>query len=106
MKSLRCLSSFCFALLPFWIVGQEITIVDKFTNEALEGVAIYNKNKTIGIISNSDGVADLSVFPVGETVYIQFYGFKIESIKISLKELSQNFRFPIQAENDSRDSLV
>ena len=96
MKSLRCLSSFCFALLSFWIVGQEITIVDEFTKEALEGVAIYNKNKTIGTISNSEGVADLSIFSLGETVYIQFYGFKIESIKISLKELSQNFRLKIK----------
>ena len=106
MKSLRCLSSFCFALLSFWIVGQEITIVDEFTNEALEGVAIYNKNKTLGTITNSKGVANLSIFPLGETVYIQFYGFKIESMKISLKELSQNFRFPIQAENETLDEVI
>ena len=95
MKSLRCLNSLCFVFLSFWIAGQEITIVDEFTNEALEGVAIYNEDQTLATITNSEGIADLSVFPIGETVYIQFYGFKIES-KNKLKELSQNFRFPIQ----------
>ena len=90
MKSSRCLNSLCFVFLSFWIAGQEITIVDEFTNEALEGVAIYNEDQTLATITNSEGIADLSVFPIGETVYIQFYGFKIESMKISLKELSQN----------------
>ena len=85
MKSLRCINSFCFALLSFWIVGQEITIVDGFTNEALEGVAIYNKNKTLGTITNSKGVANLSIFPLGETVYLQFYGFKIENLMFKEK---------------------
>ena len=106
MKSLRCLNSLCFVFLSFWIAGQEITIVDEFTNEALEGVAIYNEDQTLATITNSEGIADLSVFPIGETVYIQFYGFKIESLKISLKELSQNFRFPIQAENETLDEVI
>ena len=106
MKSSRCLNSLCFVFLSFWIAGQEITIVDEFTNEALEGVAIYNKDQTLATITNSVGIADLSVFPIGETVYIQIYGFKIESIKISIWELSRNFRFPIQAEEETLDEVI
>ena len=106
MKSLRCLNSLCFVFLSFWIAGQEITIVDEFTNEALEGVAIYNEDQTLATITNSEGIADLSVFPIGETVYIQIYGFKIESIKISMRELSRNFRFPIQAEEETLDEVI
>ena len=52
----------CFVFLSFWIAGQEITIVDEFTNEALEGVAIYNEDQTLATITNSEGIADLSVF--------------------------------------------
>ena len=78
MKSLRCINSFCFALLSFWIVGQEITIVDGFTNEALEGVSIYNKNKTLGTITNSKGGANLSIFPLGETVTSNFMALKLK----------------------------
>ena len=98
MKFLECLSSFFLLFICFTIFGQEIVIVDNVSELPLEGVALYNESKTIGTLSNQEGVADLSIFSIGETVYVQIYGFETRSFSISSQNLNSRFQFVMQTE--------
>ena len=50
---------FFFSTLSF---GQQITVKDENTNENLPDVVIYNENKSQSIITDLDGIVDLSLF--------------------------------------------
>ncbi len=44
------------------IFSQNLTVIDAETGKTIEGVAVFNKNKTTSAISNIDGVVSISNF--------------------------------------------
>ena len=95
MKFLRRLSSFFILSLSIWASGQEILIVDEASEYPLEGVALYNKSKSNATITNENGVASLSFFSIGETVFVQYYGYKKRSFEMKNRSPNYPFQFAI-----------
>ena len=65
-------------LLCLWIClayGQEIRILDRYTNSAIPGVAVYNENKTKSEISDFTGKVNLDKFLDNEVVYFQHLSY-------------------------------
>ena len=106
MKFLRHLSSFLILSLSIWASGQEILIVDEASEFPLEGVALYNKSKTNATITNENGVANLSVFSAGETVFVQYYGYKNRSFEMKNKSPNYPFQFALQSENQNLEEVI
>ena len=106
MKFLRHLSSFLILSLSIWASGQEILIVDEASEFPLEGVALYNKSKTNATITNENGVANLSVFSAGETVFVQYYGYKKRSFEMKNKSPNYPFQFALQSENQNLEEVI
>ena len=63
---------FFFSTLSF---AQQITVKDEITNENLPDVVIFNENKSQSIITDLDGVVDLSSFSSDENIYFQLLGY-------------------------------
>ena len=106
MKFLRHLSSFLILSLSIWASGQEILIVDEASEFPLEGVALYNKSKTNATITNENGVANLSVFSAGETVFVQYYGYKNRSFEMKNKSPNYPFQFALQSEDQNLEEVI
>ena len=105
MKFLRHLSSFLILSLSIWASGQEILIVDEASGLPLEGVALYNKSKTNATITNKNGIANLSVFSAGETVFVQHYGYKNRSFEMNNESPHYPFQFALQSENQNLEEV-
>ena len=106
MKFLRHLSSFLILSLSILASGQEILIVDEASELPLEGVALYNKSKTNATITNKNGVANLSVFSAGETVFVQYYGYKNRSFEMKNESSNYPFQFALQSENQNLEEVI
>ncbi len=89
-----------------WLSGQEIFIVDEISEFPLEGVALYNKSKTIATITNENGLANLSIFSLGEIIFVQYYGYKSSSFEMPNRDISSPFQFALQAENQNLDEVI
>ena len=73
---------FFFSTLSF---GQQITVKDENTNENLPDVVIFNENKSQSIITDLDGVVDLSLFSSDENIFFQLLGYStLEILKIEV----------------------
>ena len=59
-----------FLLLLNFTHAQEITILDNNTGQPVQNVSLYNKDRSVSVISNSHGVADITEF--GDTEVIIF----------------------------------
>ena len=106
MKFLRHLSSFLILSLSILASGQEILIVDEASELPLEGVALYNKSKTNATITNENGIANLSVFTAGETVFVQYYGYKNRSFEMKNESSNYPFQFALQIENQNLEEVI
>ena len=106
MKFLRHLSSFLILSLSIWASGQEILIVDEASGLPLEGVALYNKSKINATITNKNGIANLSVFSAGETVFVQYYGYKNRSFEMNNESPNYPFQFALQSENQNLEEII
>jgi len=106
MKFLKHFSSFFIFLCSVWAMGQEIVVIDEVSGIPLEGVALYNETKTTATLSNAEGVANLSLFSEGETVYVQFYGFEIRSFTMGTNQVKDRFQFILQPKDQTLEEIV
>ena len=92
--------------MPLWMLSQEILILDGVTGFPLEGVALFNSEKTKAIITNQEGKAPLSVFSEGDSLNIQFYGF--ESLKIFLgpQEFKNGVSMALEPKDQTLDEVI
>ncbi|MGA0272865.1 MAG: TonB-dependent receptor [Flavobacteriaceae bacterium] len=93
-------------LMPLWMLSQEILILDGVTGFPLEGVALFNSEKTKAIITNQEGKAPLSVFSEGDSLNIQFYGF--ESLKIFLgpQEFKNGVSMALEPKDQTLEEVI
>ena len=60
-------------------------LVDENTNENLPDVVIFNENKSQSIITDLDGIVDLSLFSSDENIFFQLLGYStLEILKIEV----------------------
>lgn len=72
-------------LFSFSLFSQKIQVKNKESKQGVEGVFVYNKNKTITAVSDSSGIVDLSSFPKKDTLIFthQSYAtFVIQKINV------------------------
>lgn len=68
--------------------SQQIQILDKQTLQPLADVALYNEDKTKGVISDFDGRASLNIFTKTEKINIQYTSHK--KITLTKKQILEN----------------
>ena len=60
------------------VIGQEITIVDKLTQQHIPGAKIYSINPKVQRLADVDGRFQLEDFVGCDTIYIYYSNYKIE----------------------------
>ena len=92
---------FFFSTLSF---GQQITVKDENTNENLPDVVIFNENKSQSIITDLDGVVDLSLFSSDENIFFQLLGYStLEILKI---EVLNGTTIYLQSESQNLEEVI
>lgn len=84
--------------------AQQVKIVNALTNEPIMGVAIYNLNKSISVISNENGEANLNKFAKTETIYLKHLSHFLRVIK--KKEIDASNIIYLDANTQGLDEIV
>ncbi|MEL0072892.1 MAG: TonB-dependent receptor [Flavobacteriaceae bacterium] len=105
MRFLKHHSIFLF-LMPLWLLSQEILILDGVTGFPLEGVALFNSEKTKAIITNQEGKAPLSVFSEGDSLNIQFYGFESLKIFLGTQEFKNGISMALEPKDQTLEEVI
>lgn len=84
--------------------AQQVKIVNALTNEPIMGVAIYNQNKTISVVSNENGEANLNKFTKTETIYLKHLSHFLRAIK--KKEINASNIIYLDANTQGLDEIV
>ena len=92
---------FFFSTLSF---AQQITVKDEITNENLPDVVIFNENKSQSIITDLDGVVDLSLFSSDENIYFQLLGYS--TLKILKIEVLNGTTIYLQSESQNLEEVI
>ena len=92
---------FFFSTVSF---AQQITVKDEVTNENLPDVVIFNENKSKSIITDLDGVVDLSLFSSDENVYFQLLGYS--TLKILKIEVLNDTTIYLQSESQNLEEVI
>ena len=90
-----------FSTLSF---AQQITVKDENTNENLPDVVIFNESKSQSIITDLDGVVDLSLFSSDENIFFQLLGYStLEILKI---EVLNGTIIYLQSESQNLEEVI
>ena len=92
--------------MPLWMLSQEILILDGVTGFPLEGVALFNSEKTKAIITNQEGKAPLSVFSEGDSLNIQFYGFESLKIFLGTQEFKNGVSMALEPKDQTLEEVI
>ena len=92
--------------MPLWLLSQEILILDGVTGFPLEGVALFNSEKTKAIITNQQGKAPLSVFSEGDSLNIQFYGFETLKIFLGTQEFKNGVSMALEPKDQTLEEVI
>ena len=87
-----------FILFSLKALGQEIIVKDAETNLPLEGVAIFNIEKTKSSITDSIGKASLKNFSPPTTVFLQLMGYDQQELllqDLEKKMITKKGRFSL-----------
>ena len=67
--------------ISFCTQAQNITVLNKRTQEPIIGVAIYNKSKSKSVITDFNGKAKIDIFKASEVIYFKHLSFNLFSVK-------------------------
>lgn len=95
-----------FFLLTFTTVfSQSLIITDAETGKSIDGVAVFNKNKTTAAISGVDGVVNISDFKKNEILIFSHVGYaELQEKKSALKE--NNYQVYLSKHSEQLDEVV
>lgn len=86
MKRYIHLTIFLF-LLSFTLFAQKVTVVDKSDLQPIPQVSIYNPQMTQMVVTNTDGVADISVFTAADSLIFNHVAFQpIRTVRAALTD--------------------
>ena len=80
--------SLLFLLVFLPLSAQEISVLDSETGEPIVNVAIFNQDRSRSVISNIDGIADISGFSETEVIIFKAIGY--EQLYRRKREIEQN----------------
>lgn len=86
------------------VYGQLVKIVNALTNEAIIDVAIYNQNKSISVVSNQNGEANLNKFSNTEIIYLKHLSHFLRAIK--KKDISASNIIYLDPNTQGLDEIV
>lgn len=72
----------CITQLTF---SQTISVIDKTTRQAVQGVCVYSEKPKINTTTNNKGQVDFSVFKQADSIYFQHMNY--EKLSLSVKQL-------------------
>ncbi|MBT6317653.1 MAG: TonB-dependent receptor plug domain-containing protein, partial [Cryomorphaceae bacterium] len=84
--------------------GQQITVKDDITNEKLSDVVVYNEDKSESIITDINGLVDLSLFSQDEKIYFQLLGYSTLEL-LKNKILNRSIVY-LQTESQNLDEVI
>ncbi|PKH49742.1 TonB-dependent receptor [Tenacibaculum sp. Bg11-29] len=94
-----------FLLIITTVFSQNLTIIDAETGKSIEGVAVYNKNKTVSAISNIDGLVSASNFKSHEILVFSHVAYaEFQEKKINLKQ--NNYKIFLSKHSEQLDEVV
>jgi len=94
--SLFFVSSFSFS--------QQVSVKDENSNENLSDVVIFNEDKSESIITDLNGIVDLSIFSENEKIYFQLLGYStLELLKGSVLNGSSIY---LQSESQNLEEVI
>lgn len=94
-----------FLLIITTVFSQNITIIDAETGKSIEGVAVYNKNKTVSAISNINGLVNASNFKSQEILVFSHVAYaEFQEKKINLKQ--NNYEIFLSKHSEQLDEVV
>lgn len=68
-------------------IAQTVTVVDRETEEPLEGVNIFTEDHSIAVVTNSEGEASIDDFKNIEIIVISYVGYR--NRKLSYQQIKQ-----------------
>lgn len=85
--------------------AQDVTVLDYETGKPIKSVAIFNKQKTKSSITNSKGVAKISMFKYNDVLSFSHVAYSIFQIKKS--ELKYNgYKIYLNSQSEELDEVV
>ena len=74
---------FAFCLLPKMGEAQEITIIDKLTQQYIPGAKIWSKNPSIQKLASNKGRFQLNDFYAADSIYISYTSYGVEKYAVN-----------------------
>ncbi len=72
----KILKLIIFFLVPLIANSQNVTVFDNFTKWGLPGVKVYYTNSPDTLVTNTDGIVNIDIFPNDATIIFSFMMFK------------------------------
>ena len=89
MKSTKAFLLFALLFLTGSGFGQQLRIFDRQTGKAIANVMVFNRAKTHSSLSSTQGIADISVFTVQDTLIFQHPSYQSVSFSFALLKKHQ-----------------
>ena len=94
-----------FLLTITTIFSQNLTIIDAETGKTIDGVAVFNKNKTTSAISNIKGIVNVSEFKNKEILVFSHVGYAdFQETKLALKQ--NEYQVFLSKQSEQLDEIV
>ncbi|MCT4700102.1 TonB-dependent receptor [Tenacibaculum haliotis] len=94
-----------FLLTITTIFSQNLTIIDAETGKTIDGVAVFNKNKTTSAISNINGIVNVSEFKNKEILVFSHVGYAdFQETKLALKQ--NEYQVFLSKQSEQLDEIV
>ncbi len=94
-----------FLLIITTIFSQNLTVIDAETGKLVDGVAVFNKNKTTSAISNIDGLVSISSFIDNEILVFSHVAYaEFQEKKSILKQ--NNYQVFLSKHSEQLDEIV
>ena len=106
MNYLKFHSIIILLLAPVWLMSQEALVLDGVSGFPLEGVALFNSDKTKAIITNQEGKAPLEIFSENDNITVQLFGFETLEIKLSSEEFKNGMTLMLEPKDQALDEVI
>ena len=94
-----------FLLFSLAVLGQEVKVYDRYTNEPLEGVSLHVSSMKSYAITDKNGIANVKDLVEANKIYVRLLGYETQILSYRLIE-SNKFIILLTADNNSLNEVV
>ena len=84
--------------------SQQVSVKDETTNEDLSDVVIFNEDKSESIITDLNGLVDLSIFSENEKIYFQLLGYSV--LELFKGDILNGSSIYLQSESQNLEEVI